>query len=699
MKNSKKIISGILALSLVSSCGAPVLAAEKEEVIYIMAGADGSVDSIYAVNSFGGGDITDYGDYSDVKLLNIDGNISQNGDKISFSSPEGKKVYYQGTMTGTEIPWNISIRYFMDKTEYSPEDIAGKSGALEIRIEITENEKCSSDFYKDYALQCSFTLDTDICDNICADGATIANVGSKKQLTYTVLPDRGLEKSIYADVTDFEMAEGSINGIKMNLGIDIDDDEINEKINDLTDGAVELDDGAGELSDGANELYDGAEELLDGAKELDDGAKELLDGTKELLDGTAELNGGVTDLNDGIAKLRDGISEAQEGLSELNEKSSELKNGSAEVKNALIQIQTSLSAVSASTDELDRLVLASEQIKSGISELYSGIVKLNNDLGYESYKLARGSQGLDIDALKAGNDQAIEQLTAQITELKKQLKQISGVPAYAEEAAKLQAQTEQLETVVKLLSGNNAAVGAAETYLNTAAQSTAQLEAGAKELKSKYAEFDKGIEQMAASLSEMMVSMTELKSAINTLTTEYEKLDSGIGEYTEGVSKLSEGFSEIADGAKELADGGITLSDGIKELTDGVSELSDGAAELKDGTAKLYDGAAELRDGTAELRDGTAELKDGTAEIRSETDKIDSTFSDDLDDLSDMLDSLSDGGGRAASFVSEKNEEVSSVQFVIKTAAVEIPEAESADAAPEEELTFWQKLLRLFGLY
>ena len=36
MKNSYKIISKILALSLVSASAMPVFAAEKEEVIYVM---------------------------------------------------------------------------------------------------------------------------------------------------------------------------------------------------------------------------------------------------------------------------------------------------------------------------------------------------------------------------------------------------------------------------------------------------------------------------------------------------------------------------------------------------------------------------------------------------------------------------------------------------------------------------------------
>lgn len=625
MKRSYKIISGILALSLVSSCGAPVFAAEKEEVIYVMAGADGSIKSVYAVNSFDGGNITDYGDYTDVKLLNIDGNIVQNDDEITFSSLENSKVYYQGTLKNSEIPWSISIKYFLDGEEFSAEEIAGKSGALEIRIRITENEKCSTDFYENYALQCTFILDTKLCKNISAEGATVANIGSKKQITYTVLPDKGLEKSIFADVTDFEMAEGSINGIKMSLDLDIDNEEIDEKITDLTDGAKELDDGA-----------------------------------KELYDGTVELNDGVSDLNEGIKKLRDGISEAQEGLSELNEKSSELVNGSVEVKNALIKIQTSLSGVSSNADQLEQLAAASAQIKSGIDQFYEGIVQLNKSLNYASYKAAMGANGLDIDTLKAGNEQAISQLTAQITELKTQLAKIEKIPQYAEESAKLKAQIEQLKGTLTLLTSNNAALGGTETYLNSVSQASAQLESGAKELKAKYAEFDKAITGLTASLSEMLVNMSELSSGINTLVPEYEKLDSGIGEYTDSVRKLADGFAEIADGASELADGGTELSDGTKELMD-----------------------------------GAAEMYDGTSELRSETDKIDDTFGD---DLSGMLDSMSTGDYEVKSFISEKNTEVQSVQFVIKTDVIEIPEAEKAAAMPEEKLTFWQKLLRLFGL-
>lgn len=86
-----------------------------------------------------------------------------------------------------------------------------------------------------------------------------------------------------------------------------------------------------------------------------------------------------------------------------------------------------------------------------------------------------------MDALKSGNEQAVKQLSAQINELKKSLSQVQNVPQYAEQAAELSAQIAQLETVVQLLSGNNALINGTEMYLNSVSDAVGQLEAGANE--------------------------------------------------------------------------------------------------------------------------------------------------------------------------------------------------------------------------
>ncbi len=190
-------------------------------------------------------------------MLNTTDKVTQSGDKITLTSA-ADKVYYQGTLKKNAIPWNISVRYFLDGKEYSAKDIAGKSGALEIRFSVSKNENCKGSFYDDYALQASFTLNTDLCKNIVSSGATAANVGSNKQLTYTVLPGKGIETVIKADVTNFEMDAVAINGAK-----DVRDGtgKLNSAAETLNGKVGELNSGVAARTGGAGELYSGLTDI------------------------------------------------------------------------------------------------------------------------------------------------------------------------------------------------------------------------------------------------------------------------------------------------------------------------------------------------------------------------------------------------------------------------------------------------------
>lgn len=52
-----------------------------------------------------------------------------------------------------------------------------------------------------------------------------------------------------------------------------------------------------------------------------------------------------------------------------------------------------------------------------------------------------------------------------------------------------------------------------------------------------------------------------------------------------------------------------------------------------------------------------------------------------------------------SSFVSEKNENIKSVQFVIQTESIHLAEVEATIEEAPENLNFFQKFLKLFGLY
>ncbi|MGN1482045.1 hypothetical protein [Porcipelethomonas sp.] len=657
MKILNKTISAGLAVLILIPAVLPVsvsaeTSADKEEVIYIMTGADGSVNSSYAVNIFGSGDITDYGKYESVKMLNTNDAITVDGDKITFST-QAEKAYMQGNLKETEIPWNISIRYFLDGKELSPEETAGKSGSLEIKFKISKNNKCKTKFYDNYALQASFTLDTELCSNIKADGATIANVGSDKQLSYTILPGKGINASITADVRDFEMDAVSINGVKMNLNIEYDDSQITEKVSELSDGVEKIDEGAKSVSDGSDQLKDGGTSLKSGS---------------------SQLYYGTESLDSGVEKLLSGIYTLQSGLDELNAQSDTLTSGSGQVKSALAQIQNALDSVSSDTESVKKLAAASGQIKTAISDLKSGAEQLQGSLGYAQYKAAMSANGLDIDSLAAGNTQAIDNLYAQIAQLNDTISQIQGIPGYEEQAAQLQAQVDQLYQIIQLLNGNNGAIAGTEQYLNGLSDGVSELVSGLDQLEASYDEFDKSIGTLAETLSTMLVNVSMLSDGIDALTVQYNTLDGGICDYTSGVDKIAQGYSELTDGVSDLASGSKALVEGSDVLDNGVAEL--------------YDGISELCSGAGELSDGTGELKDKTSGMDKEIEK----------EIDNVISSMQGSDSEITSFVSEKNTDVHSVQFVIKTDAIEIPEYEPEEEPEEEKLSFWQKTLHLFGI-
>lgn len=649
MKNYNKIIAVAMAGAICGSTAfssislAATKSSEKEEVIYANLTSSGDVEKIYAVNIFEDKDIVDYGVYETVKNMNTMDKINYSNGKITIQNSEDK-LYYQGIMKqNTEMPWTIKVRYKLDGVEYAPSELAGKSGKLEISISIKENKNCKKNFFENYALQTVVQLDTNLCENIKSDEATMANVGGLKQLTYTILPGNEKDIKITSDVTDFEMSEIQVNGINLNLGLDKDSIDTSSLTGELD-----------KLKDAVNDLDDGANELNDGAKKLDDGAVTLTDGIKTI----------------------------QDGLDQLNSKSSSLTSGSSEVLSALKTIQSSLNNVSTSSKDLKQLSSASTSIKSGIDSLVKGLKTVDSSI--DTYNSSLKKAGLNsaselaqknkqalsalgitntqrklYSAYTSGGSQAVSAELAKLaqagdSEAVALYKQVSAgntdaVTQYVQAAGKLISVETLLKADASYIEGSSKLINGIDAQMSTSSGQTT-LMSGAVSLQTNYKKFDASIQDLVSSLNNLMANMTQLKNGINKLTDNYATLDSGIKEYTSAVNKITNGYS------------------------------------------KVYEGALDLVSGTHSLYKGTTELTDGTGEFKGETSDLDSKVDDEVDS---MIDNFAGGDFEVESFVSDKNTDVDSVQFVIKTEAIKKEEVK-VEEEKTEELNFWQKLLNLF---
>lgn len=394
----------VLAGCLLAGAALPAFAASaKEEVIYANLDASGTVTGVYAVNSFAvqaGDTVTDHGSYTAVRNMTTTDPLEHSGDTVTATVAEDGKLYYEGTMdTATALPWLVKLTYTLDGAEIAPEELGGKSGALTIRLQVSRNPDCTGDFFDQYALQVTMTLDTDRAQNIVADGATMANVGSNKQLSYILLPGSDSDVTVTADVTDFAMNAISLNGVKLRLNLDLDGADLTGMLDRLQSGSVQLDDGANALADGIAQLDAGAAQLDEQVsydaykailKENGLDLDQLKDGNAKAMEQLEQLARVMPQLKDVILLLKgssanidametylntvhDGVAQLHAGSSTLNSQYGQFDAGVRQLANALTGMLGNLSVL---TDGVNQLASQYGQLDSGLNAYTDGVAQL-----------------------------------------------------------------------------------------------------------------------------------------------------------------------------------------------------------------------------------------------------------------------------------------------------------------------------------
>lgn len=511
------ILCGMIAGGLMVPVNASEDTTKKEEVIYANLKDNGDLDKCYVVNIMYPEDrtIVDYGNYSSVKNLTTTDELTYKNHRVSAST-KSDKLYYQGYLKNAEIPWNIDISYQLDGRDISAKELAGKSGKLKIKVNVKENNQCQEGFFDNYAMQITVLLDTNLCSNIIATGATTANVGSNKQLIYTILPGKSKNIEVSADVVNFTMDAMTFNGVRLDLGLNLDEldtSSINNQIHQIQTAVASLNDGSYKLNNGASSLNSGAQDLVEGMKTL------------------------------------------QAGLDTLNSQSRTLNQGSSEVKEALMTINQALQQVNMNTDDLQLLSSSSTQINQGIQSLVNGLSQINN--GISQYEQALGGS---ISTIKDTTDTTIQQLKA-MAQSAKQTGDIQSAQLY--------------ENLIQLLSAGSASEDILMQIQAQLSQNPSQqnLMSGAMTLQAQYQVFDSKIQELVTSLNTLVSNINQLKSGIQLLLDHYDQVNQGVNAYTQGVEQVVNGYMQLYKGALTLAGGTQDLYTGTQSMVEGTEKF------------------------------------------------------------------------------------------------------------------------------
>lgn len=680
-----RVLSLMLASVLLFLTASPALASAqvaKNEIIYATYDADGGNAAYAVVNRFevnSAQELTDYGVYQQVTNLTSTAPIRVSGDAITVQANAGV-FYYEGVLSRAQLPWLISIDYRLNGTPIAPASLAGRSGPVEITLRVRRNAECPGDYFDHYALSITTAFDEENCTSIEAQNGIVASAGSKKQVSFTVVPGSEPDMTITMDAVQFAMDPISINGVPMSMDVgSIDTAELKEQMADLEQGAVDLDDGVNELRDGVTELSDGTDELSSGSGQVSSAMRTLRRAADSLREADAQVAAGIGELATAAAQLESYHAALLAGTDALTDSSTQTLLAQANAGlNAYTDPDTGLPAKGAElcagvqqmAETMSPLVQALNTIADFIDELdaiaqgISGCGVMVDDLPEASEKLGTvidmlGAAKRDLSAIMTPIASAqIDTAIRLLTEVQEKLETVETAFGKIDLNGFLNQREKLLELAASLREKANA--------LNDAINGQNGLVAGT--------------EAYVAAVNDYIALVTAYQNGMNQINEGAQELSGGVTSYLTGASQLHDGIGGLNTSYAQM-------SEGIQSFTAGVRRLADNYSSLDEGIQSLMDGISELADGVDELASGTLELRDSTS---GAGDRVD-------EEVNKALEKFKNEDYVAPSFTSEKNHPTL-VQFVIKYKGVTLPEkAQTAAQTATEEDSSLNQLRSLLG--
>lgn len=367
--------------------------------------------------------------------------------------------------------------------------------------------------------------------------------------------------------------------------------------------------------------------------EMVDDFGELSDAIAELHDGVGKLHDGVRELGDGTGDLQDGSAKFQQGLVDLNGASGSLVNGSAQIKRALGMMKEELSIV----EEID--LSAIDELMDGLSEMEKGIRDI----------------AIGLDQLGNGYAAVYDKLKQVVENIPKRNKELELTE---EEIRLIVMQDVPQEKIVYLIKNYEAAQAIKGIFSE-------------REFVGLFDSIEGALKQSSDGLLEIADGLRQMNNELKKALNEFGELDK-LSELVDGINEFSSQYNSFHKGLVDYTNGVGELTNAYGELHSGISELTSGTGELSSGTSELYDGMGDLSEETATLPE----------DVRAE--------------INEFMESYDHSDFEAKSFVSEKNDRIGVVQFILKTEEILHPEIEEEEEKAVEKKGFWAIVKRLF---
>lgn len=365
------------------------------------------------------------------------------------------------------------------------------------------------------------------------------------------------------------------------------------------------------------------------------------------------LDSGIKQLVDGIDEMSDATGEIHKGSEELNKGTNLLVSGIKALTKGLYGLFTGAKEI---TDNSTSIINGFKEINGGLIQLKDQVIGLITGIGEMNTGLSSlDKESKNINTGLEGINQGVGGLSKGVQELGQGLSQLDE--------------------------GHQGLVQLANSLASNPDPSVQALV--------------QGVLGEAEAITSLSLGASEISVGAISLASNTSKLASGYGEFSNGLSNIAGGFNEMNQGLQSFPKELDTMVGGHTQLVNGLEPLFGGIQELGGGMEKVYNETKSMPSQVQKLADGQKDLSDGLLHLKDEGF---AKIKDSLDDFS----TLGEDNGKEpyTSFVDNKNNKDSNVQFVMKTPSIKNSDGESdLDYNTEdtkEKKNFFQRFLDLF---
>ena len=639
----------------------------KDETVYVLTGADGSVKKIivsdWLKNELGSASVADKSDLSDIENVKGDESYTINGDNMTVWDAQGNDIYYQGNIQ-KELPVGLSVRYYLDGKSVSPEELKGKSGKVTIRFdyenrqyETVQINGVNQRIYVPFAMLTGMILDNDTFQNVQITNGKLVNDGDRTVVVGLAFP--GLQENLNLSRDDLSIPDSveitaDVTNFSLGMTVTLACNDLFSQLGDVDLTSLDSTSALEQLTGAMDQLLSGSSSLYEGLSTLLDKSGELVSGVEELAQGAAAIKSGADSVDDGAAQLKAGLADLSSGLNTLSANSEALNSGAKQVFNSLLE--TAATQIRAKglnvpdltienyAEELNTLIKSLDETtvyETALKQVTDAVEAQRPVINQKVTEAVR--QQVETKVAAAVRQQVTEEVTAAVQQ---------QVTATVTDTVQQQVAEQVIQAAANMSKADyDAAVAAGIIPQQTqdAVNAAIQAQMGSEAVQSKIAEnvsAQMASEAVQSKITENIDTQISSEAVQATITEntdaqlQTEAIQATIQQQTElqvqkaisenmasdavqsQLKKASEGAQTLIALKASLDDyntfylGLLTYTGGVDDAAAGANDLYAGADQLKGGTAQLRAGAAQLYNGVLQLQDGTPALVSGVTQLK-----------------------------------------------------------------------------------